>query len=274
MTKAPDTVQLKLAGVPETLLWPLWNRAVENERAKPLLDDPWSTDLVRRIDFDFPGHFGRPSVFHPIRARVCDELIRAYRDRAGTDGTVIALGEGLDSQRLRVGDNRLRWYSVDVPESQEVRQQLLPPDDTETAVSCSALDERWMTSIEVTHPPFITALGLLMYFTEAQVVELLTRLGERFPGAEVFFDTIPPFFSRKTMAGFEVTNQYTAPPMPWGISYDDLQGFVQTLGHKILKLQTYAEPFPQRTRFYWLLGKIPPIRSALAASLVHIRLSE
>ena len=67
-----------LSGVPEAMLWTLWNRAAETRRKDRLLDDPMAADLVARLDYDFAGRFGRPSAFHPIRARVCDDLVRAY----------------------------------------------------------------------------------------------------------------------------------------------------------------------------------------------------
>ena len=107
--------QVDLSGVPETMLWPLWNRAGESRRRDRLLADPMSVDLVGRIDYDFAGHFGPPNVFHAIRARVCDDLIRDYLARAKGKGTVIALGEGLETQLWRVDDKSMNWISVELP---------------------------------------------------------------------------------------------------------------------------------------------------------------
>ena len=122
---SPDTVDL--SDVPETALWTLWNRAMDMPRADRLVEDPLAVELVERIDYDFPGHFGRPSAFHPIRARVGDDLIRDYLSRTPEQPVVVGLGEGLDSQLWRVDDNRVRWITVDLPELIEVRQRLLPP---------------------------------------------------------------------------------------------------------------------------------------------------
>ena len=72
---APDTANktaVHLSGVPETLLWPLWNRAAETRRPDRLIVDPMAADLVDRIDYDFAAHFGRPNAFHGIRARMGD----------------------------------------------------------------------------------------------------------------------------------------------------------------------------------------------------------
>ncbi len=259
-----------LTGVSETMLWPLWNRAVESRRPNALVDDPWAEALVERFDFDFRRHFGRPSVFHAIRSRVGDDLIRDYA-RRHSEPTVIALGEGLDSQRLRVNKPDIRWVSVDVPEAVSLRRELIDSPELETFVARSALDFGWMDIVDAPSPPFISALGLLMYFEPGDVKALLSRLAERFPGAEIFFDAIPPLFSRMTLRGLRLTPFYTAPPMPWGISVDDLAPFLEVVGLEPITIQTYADPFPSRTRLFKFLSNLSLTRNMLAASLAHAR---
>ncbi len=265
-------IDVSLSGVPETMLWPLWNRAAEMRRDDRLIEDPMAADLVARIDYDFGGSFGKPSAFHPIRARVCDDLIRDYLARTRENPVVVALGEGLETQFWRIGDERLRWISVDLPESIAVRRRLLPEEPNLSLVECSALDLRWMESVPKDVTPFISAAGLLMYFEEAEVRGLLAQIAERFPGAEIFFDTITPFVSQKTRSGLNITKSYTAPLMPWGISLDDLPAFVKDIpGVTLLSAPSYADPFPSRTRLYNLLSYIPSIRRRYAGGLVHLR---
>ncbi|WP_299392692.1 class I SAM-dependent methyltransferase [Pelagibius sp.] len=275
-TPAPtDAHAVDLSGVPETMLWTLWNRACEMRRASRLIEDPMAADLVARIDYDFAGRFGRPSVFHPVRARYSDDLIRAYLRSVTEDPVVVALGEGLETQLLRVDDGRVRWVSVDLPEAMAVRRKLLPAHPRGALVEASALDPSWMDAVPRTAPPFITAAGLLMYFEEAEVAALLCRIAEAFPGAQIFFDAIPPVFSRKTLRGLKVTRRYTAPPMPWGISIDDLPAFIRRIpGLQVVSVQSYADPFPQRTRLYRTLSRIPALRRRFAASLAHLRCRE
>lgn len=267
-------IKIDLSGVPETMLWTLGNRAMETPRSDRVLADPMAADLVERLDYDFRGHFGPPTVFHSVRARVCDDLIRSYLSRNLEEPVVISLGEGLDSQLWRINDERLRWVSVDVPEAIRVREQLLPSHPRASNVACSALDPAWMEAVPADVQPFITAAGLLMYFTEQEVRSLLTRISQRFRGAEIYFDTIPPFFSRKTLKGWKVTRLYTAPPMPWGISYEDIPAFLRSIPNlEPVLVQTYADPYPKRTRLFKLLSYIRPIRRALAGGLVHARVS-
>lgn len=269
---SPPTPSIALSGVPETMLWPLWNRAMEHRRDDRLIDDPLAADLVGRIDYDFAKRFGKASVFHPIRARVCDDLIRQYLETSELP-VVVALGDGLETQLWRVGHDEVAWISVDLPEAIEVRQSLLPSHPRSAVVDRSALDPTWMDAVPSGASPFISAAGLLMYFEEADVRRLLVRIAERFPGAEVFFDTITPHISNKTRTGLKVTPHYTAPPMPWGITLDDLPDFLGAIPHlQPVSTQSYADPFPARTRLYRLLSHIPVMRRRYAGGLVHCRI--
>ena len=264
--------RLELTGVPETVLWPLWHRANEVKRSDRLIDDSLAVKLVSRIDYDFRGHFGPPSPFHPIRARVCDDLVRRYLSRSPAP-TVVALGEGLEPQFWRIGSERVRWYSVDVAEAIEVHQRLLPSNGQITSIARSALDLNWMDDIDASAPPFISAAGLLMYFQQAEVTKLLEEIARRFAGAELFFDTIPAAFSKKTLKGLKVTRRYTAPPMPWGIRWSELSDFVGRLGvWQPIALQTYADPFPNHMSIASLLSEVMPgLRDVLGAGLVHLQ---
>jgi O-methyltransferase involved in polyketide biosynthesis len=274
--RRPETVQtLNLTGVPETMLWPLWNRANEAKRKDRLIDDPLAIALVSKVDYDFRGHFGSPSVLHPIRARVCDDLIRGYLSRSASP-TVIALGEGLETQFWRIGPGAGRWYSVDVAPAIEARGRLLPQPSEITPIARSALDYGWMDEIEAAAPPFISAAGLLMYFKQAEVVSLLQEIARRFEGAEIFFDTIPVSFSRKTIRGLKITKRYTAPPMPWGVNWSKLPAFVREIGDwEARKVQLYVDPFPNRMPLGSLLSKLlPGLRDVFGAALVHLQARE
>lgn len=260
-----------LDGVPETMLWPLWNRAHESRRDDRLIDDPWSIALVDRIDYDFGAHFGKPNRGHGIRSRVGDDLIRDFLSRTGDAACIVALGEGLETSYWRLGEPNVPWLSVDLPESIQVRERLLPRKGTMRMVPLSALDFAWMDRVPAGHTPFISAMGLLMYFTEEDNRRLLSAIAARFSNAEIYFDAIPPMMSRRTLKGLKVTKTYQAPAMPWGISNGQLSAFLRAVSFEPITVQTYAEPFPRAMRLFSLLSKISLIREALAPSLVHAR---
>ncbi|MEM7278602.1 MAG: class I SAM-dependent methyltransferase [Pseudomonadota bacterium] len=268
MTTKADYKSLDLQGVPETMLWPLWNRAAEMRRKNRLIDDPISAELVERIDYDFRRNFGSPSVLHAIRARYSDDLVRKYIKNCKGRPTVIGLGDGIDTQAWRIDDPSVQWVSVDVPQAIKVRRNLLPKHANAMLIESSALSPSWFSEVSVEAPPFVSAAGLMMYFEEREVACLLAMIADWFPDATVFFDTIPPIFSRKTMRGYKLTKHYTAPPMPWGVEVDEVASFInQVPGIRSVSAKTYAEPYPDRLRIYHWLSRFRSFRR-LAPGLV------
>lgn len=267
MVMAPSP-SIDLTGVPETMLWPLWNRAWITRRQPGFLDDSLAVRLVAELDYDFAGKFGRPTRPHGIRARHGDDRVREHLTRhPGAD--VVALGEGLETQFWRLGRPEGRWLSIDVPEAIAMRRRLLPRDNHNLLIESSALDRSWMDAVDDTSgPPFVSAAGLLMYFTEAEVLGLLSAIARRFPGATVWFDTIPPIISARTIKGLDLTPRYRAPPMPWGISAARLPDFMTRCGLRIERLETFAEPYPSQMPVLNLASKVALIRNRLAPCLV------
>ena len=92
-----------------------------------MLRDPVAVELVGRIDYPFAERFGtgRPAQWQALRVLAFDREVRRFLQRH-PEGTVVALGEGLETQCRRVDNGRVRWIGVDLPETVEVRRRLLP----------------------------------------------------------------------------------------------------------------------------------------------------
>ena len=123
-----EKIKVELEGVPGTLLWNLYHRAAEARRPGTLLEDPRAIELVDAIDFPFE-RFGEPTMaqWHALRVLTFDAAIRRFL-AAHPGGTVVALGEGLETGFWRVDDGRVRWLTVDLHETVEVRRRMLPDD--------------------------------------------------------------------------------------------------------------------------------------------------
>ena len=102
-----ERVRVELGGVPETALWTLYNRAAEAARPDAVIDDPLAVELVGRIDFPFAERFGPPRLgqWQALRARCFDRALARYLD-VHPGATVVALGEGLETQFWRIGERR------------------------------------------------------------------------------------------------------------------------------------------------------------------------
>lgn len=208
-----------LDGVSATTLWTLRNRAEEALREDSAYDDPLAIDLYRAIDYDY-DRFGALSQTHPLRALAADNEIKRFLDHH-PDATVVALAEGLQTSYWRVNRPVQRWLSVDLPPVLDLRNRLLPAESSIVSLPTSALDTSWADEVEPDSPTIITAEGLFMYFEPAQVHQLIAFCARRFRGGVMFYDSIPHWFSNRTMKGMNLTKNYRTPPMPYAQTVDE-----------------------------------------------------
>ncbi|PYF02228.1 O-methyltransferase involved in polyketide biosynthesis [Rhodopseudomonas faecalis] len=259
-----------LTGVAETLLWPLWTRTTEARKLNGFFDDPIGIALIDHLDYDF-AKFGRPNGWHAVRSKFSDNLIRRFL-AAHPHGTVVALGEGLETQFWRTDNGSVHWISVDLPDAIAVRRRFLPPEPRNSLIACSALDAAWMDAVSAAEPVFVSAAGLLMYFTRPEVEGLLRAIAERLPNAELFCDLIPPWLSRRTLKGLYTTRRYRTPAMPFGLGIDDIPVFLAGAGgFVVLQSVTYPQAFPEWSPVGAAAMRIPWLRRH-APSLVHAHL--
>jgi O-methyltransferase involved in polyketide biosynthesis len=280
MSAENDRIKVELEGVPETLLWNLYNRAAEARRpSSRLLDDPRAVELVDRIDYPFERFGGTPMAqWHALRVRCLDGEVRRFlAERPG--GTVVALGEGLETQFWRVDDGRVRWLSVDLPETVAVRRNLLPDDPPRRrSLACSALDLRWMDEIGADVPPrdvLVTAQGLLMYLPESEAKGLIAACAERFPGGRFLFDALPRSMVARNRSGALDSSDgtYRAPRWEWGMNVTEYRK-VAAASPRIAEVRSLR--FPRGRGLYAIAPVshlIPGLRS-LRMSIIAVRFGD
>ncbi|MBO0807682.1 MAG: class I SAM-dependent methyltransferase [Actinobacteria bacterium] len=219
-------IEARLGELPETLLWNLYQRATEAGRPDGVLTDPKAVALVERIGYPFRDRFGGGGLgqWQALRARCFDLAVQRFL-ASHPAGTVVALGEGLETQFWRVDNGQVRWLTVDLPETIELRRALLPAESPrQRMIACSALSADWLA--ELTGDPaevLLTAQGLLMYFQPEEVHRLVAACAAGLPGSALVFDGVPRWFSDRTLAGTMRTRQgYQAPPMPWAVDKAEL----------------------------------------------------
>jgi len=211
---------VRLDAVPETLLWTLYHRAVEARGAAPMLVDPMAVELVERIDYPFAERFGAGETFsqwQALRARAFDRRIARFLS-SRPRGTVVALGEGLETQAWRVDNGRMQWLTVDLPEVVELRRRFLPASPRLRMVGSSVLDPEWLDRVDGAADVLVTAQGLLMYLQPVEVHGLVERIGHRFPDASLVFDAVPRWLVERSRDGaVETGSGYRPPPWSWGL---------------------------------------------------------
>ena len=117
--------------------------------------------------------------------------------------------------------DELTWYSVDLPPVMALREKLLPADEQIVPLAQSALDRSWMDRVDASHGVFITAEGLLMYLEPEDALGLIRDCAARFPGGQMMFDSIPHWFSRRTIKGLKLSDRYLTPAMPFALTADE-----------------------------------------------------
>jgi len=261
-----------LTEVPQTMLWGLYNRAAEARRADALMHDPAAVRIADAIAFDYRRTFGRPTSGQVVRALLTDELIRAWI-RVHPGGQVIALGDGLETQCLRVDDGTVRWLAVDLPESIAIRRRFLPDSPRHRNLACSALDRAWMREVDSARGVFVTAVGLLKYFHPHDVEALVASIAERFPCAEMVFDVIPRLLVWLSERGlYRPTRRYPAPPMHWGLDRNELQSIADWHMNiaDVREIQFHGGRGPAYRVVLPVLQRLPMVGNKLF-SLVHVR---
>jgi O-methyltransferase involved in polyketide biosynthesis len=111
-----------------------------------------------------------------------------------------------------------------------------------------------------------------MYFEEHEVRRLVTEVIDRLPGVELMFDTIPRWFSRKTIKGFARTKSYTTPRMPWGIDRDEieptLRRWTDRIGEVSVVSYGYARGLPRLA--VSVFSQLPRLRN-VPPSIVRLK---
>jgi O-methyltransferase involved in polyketide biosynthesis len=263
--KAPGAkLRVELDAVPETLLWTLYHRALEARRPDSVLHDPMAVELVEAIEYPFEARFGSgasgQAQWQALRVRRFDLEVERFLARH-PDGTVVALGEGLETQFWRVDNGRVRWLTVELPETVDVRRQLLPQSSRQRIVASSALDASWMGEVDASRGVLLTAQGLLMYFEFDEVLRLLAACAQRFTGGTLVFDAVPRWLSERSRRGrLGGGGGYRAPPWPWGIDAQRTRELAAA-HRNIAELRDLPLPRGRGA----LLGSVVPLLAAVPA---------
>jgi O-methyltransferase involved in polyketide biosynthesis len=189
-----------LSGVAETLLLPLYIRAMESQRPDALIKDDKAVELIKKLNHDSSWITKmrvneEDKVGLVLRNREFDRYARDFLARY-PEAVVVHIGCGLDSRFSRVDNGTVEWYDLDLPEVIELRRKLICGEGARYHfLSCSVFDSAWINTVNVHRQlPFLfLAEGVFMYFEEAQVKSLFLTLRDHFPIAELVCDAFSPY---------------------------------------------------------------------------------
>ncbi len=259
----PTLPPLALDPVARTLLIPLWARAAETRKRRPMVSDPRALEICGLMDYDFRT-FRRAygtQLGCVLRGLLYDQWVAEFI-AAHPGGTVVELGAGLGTRFERIDDGRARWIDVDLPDVIALRRRHVEASSRRSFVAASVLDPAWMHRVrEISAGPyFFVSEGMLMYLDEADVRSLLVRLADAFGACEIALDSIASLIVRHQRLHDSMKHMMDA-PFRWGI--DDVRDIERWSARfrvgDVATLPDIARRFPDQV----------PIRHRVAGALLR-----
>ncbi len=277
-----ETVKPNLSDVAETLLIPLYYRAIETQRPDAMIKDEKAVALVKQMSLDFSGVRQIPmtELLQAMRIIFTREMDRYARDFLSRhpDARVVHIGCGLDSRFERVDNGQVEWYDLDFPEVIGLRRKLIGDEgERHHLLGCSVLEEAWLETVaapvgltvQSPHPFLFLAETVFVYFIEAQVKSLVLTLRDHFSGAELVFDGWRPF--EVWLSNRYLSKSQFAGLMHWGFWHgQELEGWGTGI-HLLDDWGFFDQPEPRLNSYRWMA---PLFRLFKPMRIFHYQLGE
>jgi O-methyltransferase involved in polyketide biosynthesis len=257
-----ETTDQTLSGVAETLLLPLYNRAMESQRPDAMLKDEKAVELVTQIRLDFSRvrQIPMPELLKVMRIIFTREMDRYARDFVSRhpEAVVVHIGCGLDSRFERVcseqpDNGQVEWYDLDLPGVIDLRRKFIGDEgERYHLLACSVLEDAWLEAVKVHSPrPFLfLAETVFVYFIEAQVRSLVLTLRDHFPEAELVFDGWRPF--EVWLGNRHLSNSPFAGLMRWGFwRGEEIEGWSDGI-YLLDEWGFFNRPEPRMDSYRWM----------------------
>lgn len=212
--------KIDLTAVSETMLVPLYARAIESKKQNPEFIDKTAIRVMNNLDYDFKKRFKTTTNkmnFWGCSARtvILDKQTKEFINK-NPDSTIINLACGLDDRFNRVDNGIIKWYNIDFEEIITLREKLIEKNERVINISSSALDFEWMDHIKNKDNLLIIAEGFLMYLDEKEVEELFNQISQKFNHVELLLEFMTKWMVKNQKA--HDTVRTTGAVFRWGIN--------------------------------------------------------
>jgi len=266
---------IKLVGVQETLLMPLWGRAIEYSKKKPILIDKIAYDIINSIKYDFSTiekKVNKLSLASWIaRSIYFDDQIKSFIAKC-PDALILNIGCGLDTTYERIDNGKIKWVDIDFPEVIDVRRKYIKESQRRKFLAKSIFDIDWNIDIPKSDHIMIMIAGVVYYFEENEVKRLFTIIQQQLKNVEIVFDY-------SSIRGVKIANKKViddggmdkSAHLAWGID-DIYQLETWNLGIRILENCEMFSEHRKRYSFYKRIGMAISDKLKIM-SLVHMEIS-
>ena len=203
---------IQISDVSATLLLTLFCHALESQSRDPILFDPKAEDLMKKLSPELlksndtlynrlaEGKINKNLIVHiSLRAKKYDEYVQNFLKQS-PDGTIVNIGCGLDTRFWRIDNGKVNFYDLDLPEVIEIKKKLFEEEQRYHMIPSSVLDYEWMSGILAKNrgPFLFLAEGVFMYLNKGDVISLVLKLQNRFPGSELVCEVVNDRWLRKS----------------------------------------------------------------------------
>ena len=186
-----EKIMIEKGTVSETLVLPLKGRAHCSQHYPQVFPDPVAEELIKNIEYDFDSLDYKEFVMitWAFRNRMLVERARAYLERH-PKATIVNLGCGVDTSFSAIDNGECHFINLDLPHVIKAREEIIKPAEREKNVAGDAFDFSWIDEIETAAGDgvFIISGGVIMFFEEDKVRQLISGLAEKLPGGGICFD--------------------------------------------------------------------------------------
>jgi O-methyltransferase involved in polyketide biosynthesis len=186
-----ESDKIQLGSIQETLLLPLWGRAIETQKQEPLLIDKKAVSIINNIPYDFSVISENINKFVQFgwiaRSNYFDKKIKTFIELY-PEATIVNIGCGLDTTFDRVDNGKIKWIDLDLPDTIELRKKYISESDRSQFIPKSVFDTSWYDKIEYKNHVMLLIAGVLFYFDESDVKRLFNDFHTFLPGVEIVFD--------------------------------------------------------------------------------------
>lgn len=213
------TEKVDLSAVSETMLVPLYARAIESKKENQEFIDKTAIHVMDNLDYDFKKRFKQSTNklnFWGCSARtvILDREAKSFIDK-NPDCTVINIACGLDDRFTRVDNGQIQWYNIDFQEVMNLREKLIKTNPRVKNIASSAMDFKWIDQIDDKENVLIIAEGFLMYLDEDEVKELFDKISESFTNTELLIELMAEWMVKNQKV--HDTTRTTGAVFKWGV---------------------------------------------------------
>ena len=192
-----------LGSLQETLLLPLWGRAMETQKEKPLLVDELAVYIVNNIGYNFNKIAKDINPLSRLawiaRSIYFDKKIRVFLEKF-PEGSIVNIGCGLDTTFNRVDNGRSTWYELDLPEVIELRRKYIREESRRIFIAQSVFNDSWYSRIINKKDVLFLLADVIYYFEEEKIKTFFKNISDYFINTTILFD----YCSKK---GLKVANK-------------------------------------------------------------------